>query len=75
MYPAVPYNASSIYGIIKMKWNKIKQILSTGHYIINFSELVVMNCGVSAHQYLYFSDINCCGFLVMNCRVSTYQKM
>jgi hypothetical protein len=29
MYPAVPYNASSIHEIIKMEWNKI---LSTGHY-------------------------------------------
>jgi len=34
MYPAVPYNASSIYEIIKMKWNKIKSNILYGalHY-------------------------------------------
>jgi len=29
MYPAVPYNASSIYEIYKMKWNRIKYSLQS----------------------------------------------
>ena len=36
MYPAIPYNASSIYGVIKMKWNKI---LSTVHYTMLVSSI------------------------------------
>ena len=42
MYPAVPYNASSIYGIIKMKWDEIKYSVR-GTTVLKFVGRVILH--------------------------------
>jgi hypothetical protein len=76
MYPAIPYNASRIYGIYKMKWNEIKFSLQGTTLLADCNQIKLVAVNVHGFSDMFLKKVPAmeakilprwCNVLQVNC--------